>query len=84
MVKPYVIRSCLLIDIKRTNPKWIKEPINEINQGVYREKQLRSKFHLTWPNYNDNYIAIKPLVLKSPKMQDLQERQVFKSPLLTY
>ena len=28
--------------------------------------------HWTSTNYDDNYIAIKPLVLNSPKMQDLQ------------
>ena len=49
------------------------------NQGVYREKQLRLTAHWTRTNYDDNYIAIKPLVLNSPKMQYLQERKIFKS-----
>ena len=37
---------------------------------VYREKQLRLLVHWTRTNYNDNYIAIKALVLNSPKRKD--------------
>ena len=46
------------------------------NLEVYREKQLSSTVHWTSTNYNYSYIAIKPLVLSSPKMQDLQERHI--------
>ena len=35
-------------------------------------------------NYDDKYIAIKPMVLNSRSMQDLQERNIFKSLQLTY
>ena len=74
--------SSLIMPRKIATPyayfKWSNE-MDKCNQGVYREKQLRLTVHWTRTNYDDNYIAIKPLVLNSPKMQDLQERNIFKS-----
>ena len=76
VVHPHKLRRQLLNLIVLSSPA--------DHQGVYREKQLRLTVHWTRTNYNDNYIAIKPLVPNSPKRQNLQGHHIFRSQLSTY
>ena len=76
VIDPDELKCCLWV-----RPMWFERSFENISLGrciCFWRSTARG------PNYDDNYIVIRQLVLNSAIRQDLPERHIFQSLYLTY